>query len=186
MSTSIVVKISPFLHLSASLSLMTCIQVPWLQQIASGGNKSPRPPVYESLDWTAPNVLWWNIALGKKPQVEIVTAFSSLAKEKFGRLDSYFHFQTICLPIVGGCWCVFDVPGPCKFLKCCRNELRTIVAYKFAGTAMSCKILSLWFVLNLEVISGAYCFWQELTSDHSDNFLLCFATRCFKGFTDPN
>ena len=186
MSTSIVLKISPFLHLSASLSLMTCIQVPWLQQIASGGNESPRPPVYESLDWTAPNALWWNIALGKKPQVEIVTAFSSIAEEKFGRLDSYLRFQTIYLPIVRVCWCVFDVPGPCKFLKCCRNELRTIVAYKFAGTAMSCKILSLWFVLNLEVISGAFCFWQELTSDHSDKFLLCFATRCFKGFTDPN
>ena len=33
--------------------------------------------------------------------------------------------------------------------------------------------------LNLEVISGAFCFWQELTSDE---FLLCFVTRCFKGF----
>ena len=98
------------------------------------------------------------ILRGKKPQVEIVTAFSSIAEEKFGRLDSYLHFQTIYLPIVGGCWCVFDVPGPCKFLKCCRNELRTIFAYKFTGTAMSCKILSLLFVLNLEVISGAFCF----------------------------
>ena len=93
MSTGIVVKSLPFLHFSASLSLMTCIQVPWLQQIASCGKKSPRPPVYESLDWTSPNALWWNIALGNKPQVEIVTAFSILAEEKFGRLDSYLHFH---------------------------------------------------------------------------------------------
>ena len=68
---------------------MTCIQVPWLQQIASGGNKSPRPPVYESLDWTAPNVLWWNIALGKKPQVEIVTAFSSIVLKKSENSENY-------------------------------------------------------------------------------------------------
>ena len=41
-----------------------------------------------------------------------------------------------CLTIVGGCWCVFDVPaGPCEFLKFCCNELRTIVAYKLAGTS---------------------------------------------------
>ena len=57
MSTGIVVKMSPFLHLSASLSHMTYIQVPWLQQIASCGKKSPRPPVSESLDWTALNAL---------------------------------------------------------------------------------------------------------------------------------
>ena len=42
-----------------------------------------------------------NFALGKKPQVEIVTAFSSL--------DSCLHFP-ISLNVEGGCWCVFDVP----------------------------------------------------------------------------
>ena len=50
-----------------------------------------------------------NFAPGKKPQVEIVTAFSSLVAETFFRLDSCLHFP-ISLTVEGGCWCVFDVP----------------------------------------------------------------------------
>lgn len=72
---------------------------------------------------------------------------------------------------------MFDVPGPCEILKFCRNELRTIVAYKLAGTGMPCKILSLMFVLNLEVVSGAFCFSREfkLEGHEADLFLAEFS-----------
>ena len=44
-----------FVQFSQFVSLMAYVQVPWLQQIASCGKKSPRPPVHESLNKTAPN-----------------------------------------------------------------------------------------------------------------------------------
>ena len=52
-----------------------------------------------------------NFALGKKPQVEIITVFSSLVAETFVRLDSCPHFP-ISLTVEGRFWCVFDVPFP--------------------------------------------------------------------------
>ena len=62
-----------------------------------------------------------------------------LRRKRLAELTAASTFQ--CLTIVGGCWCVFDVPaGPCEFLKFCCNELRTIVAYKLTGTAMPCKM----------------------------------------------
>ena len=66
---------------------------------------------------------------------------NSVKKSSIGALfEGAGWWVTISLTSVGRCWCVLGVPGSCEFLKFCRNELTTIVAYKLAGTAMPCKM----------------------------------------------
>ena len=81
LGVAIVVSGLSFLHISQLLFLVACVQGPRLQHIASCGQQLPSPPFHESLKWTASNTLRQNIALSKEPQVEIVSAFCSLAKQ---------------------------------------------------------------------------------------------------------
>jgi len=53
--------------------------------------------LHEPLNWAASNALRWSIALVKKLQVEIIIAFTGLAKETLSRFDSCLYFSLALL-----------------------------------------------------------------------------------------